>query len=112
MCPPPSNADKDVEGSVMSKYPCVKDEDGVPRINGVAVDPLQGFKATELQMWPLFGTKFVTARPHMRAFHFQWLSFFVAFLVWFSFAPLLPVVRDDLNIAKKGIWFSNVCNVA
>ena len=25
-----------------------------------------------ITQWPLFGTKFITGRPHMRAFHFQW----------------------------------------
>ena len=87
------------------KYPCVTGADGVPRISGVAVDPAQGFKATELQLCTL-------KRPHMRAFHFQWLSFFVAFVVWFAYAPLLVVIREDLRIAKRGIWLSNICNVA
>ena len=83
------------------KYPCVTGADGVPRISGVAVDPAQGFKATELQLCTL-------KRPHMRAFHFQWLSFFVAFVVWFAYAPLLVVIREDLRIAKRGIWLSNI----
>ena len=87
------------------KYPCVTGADGVPRISGVAVDPAQGFKATELQLCTL-------KRPHMRAFHFQWLSFFMAFMVWFAYAPLLVVIRQDLDIPKKGIWMSNVFNVA
>ena len=93
-------------------YPVLVGADGVPRIGACAVDPLQNFKATELQMWPLFGTKLSFGRPHMRAFHFQWLSFFCAFMVWFAYAPLLVVIREDLNIAKKGIWMSNVFNVA
>ena len=93
-------------------YPVVIGEDGVPRIGACAVDPLQSFKSTELQLWPIFGNKLSFARPHMRAFHFQWLSFFMAFMVWFAYAPLLVVIRQDLNIAKKGIWMSNVFNVA
>jgi len=93
-------------------YPVVIGEDGVPRIGPCAVDPLQNFKATEIQLWPIFGNKLSFARPHMRAFHFQWLSFFSAFMVWFAYAPLLVVIREDLNIAQKGIWMSNVFNVA
>ena len=93
-------------------YPVVIGEDGVPRIGACAVDPLQSFKSTELQMWPIFGNKLSFARPHMRAFHFQWLSFFMAFMVWFAYAPLLVVIRQDLDIPKKGIWMSNVFNVA
>ena len=54
MCQPPAKppvaAADEAAGYPASKYPCVVDKDGVPRINGVAVDPLQGFKATELQM--------------------------------------------------------------
>ena len=64
------------------KYPYVVDEAGIARVGYVAVDPAQHNKATELQLWPLFGTKLTFARPHMRAFHFQWLSFFVAFMAW------------------------------
>ena len=93
-------------------YPVVVGEDGVPRIGPCAVDPLQSFKSTELQLWPIFGNKLSFARPHMRAFHFQWLSFFMAFMVWFAYAPLLVVIRQDLDIPKKGIWMSNVFNVA
>ena len=66
------------------KYPYVLDEAGVARVGYVAVDPAQHNKATELQLWPLFGSKLTFARPHMRAFHFQWLSFFVAFMAWFA----------------------------
>ena len=35
----------------------------------------------------------------MRAFHFQWLSFFVAFMAWFAYAPLLVIIRQDLDIS-------------
>ena len=94
------------------KYPYVLDEAGVARVGYVAVDPAQHNKATELQLWPLFGTKLTFARPHMRAFHFQWLSFFVAFMAWFAYAPLLVIIRQDLDISTRGIWLSNVCNVA
>ena len=94
------------------KYPYAVDDDGVARVGYVAVDPAQHNKATELQLWPLFGTKLTFARPHMRAFHFQWLSFFVAFMAWFAYAPLLVIIRQDLDISTRGIWLSNVCNVA
>ena len=82
-------------------YPVVIGEDGVPRIGPCAVDPLQNFKATEIQLWPIFGNKLSFARPHMRAFHFQWLSFFVAFMAWFAYAPLLVIIRQDLDISTR-----------
>ena len=37
------------------KYPYAVDENGVARVGYVAVDPAQHNKATELQLWPLFG---------------------------------------------------------
>ena len=39
-------------------------------IGNMPVDPKQGFKAKEIQLLSF-------ARPHMRAFHFAWASFFV-----------------------------------
>ena len=38
------------------KYPYAVDDDGVARVGCVAVDPGQHNKATELQLWPLFGS--------------------------------------------------------
>ncbi len=43
------------------KYPYAVDEAGVARVGYVAVDPAQHNKATELQLWPLFGTKLTFA---------------------------------------------------
>lgn len=38
---------------------------------------------------------FSLARPHMRAFHFAWLSFFLAFFGWFALSPLQAEIRDS-----------------
>ncbi|KAH8065627.1 hypothetical protein JL721_8181 [Aureococcus anophagefferens] len=46
----------------------------------------------------------------MRAFHFQWLSFFVAFVVWFAYAASAAIRWDPRTL--PGIWLSNICNVA
>ena len=106
---PPSSADKDVEEQPHydngEKFPATLDADGTVRVSGLVVDPDQNYKATEIKL-------FSFARPHMRAFHFQWLSFFVAFMAWFAYAPLLVIIRQDLDISTRGIWLSNVCNVA
>lgn len=34
-------------------------------------------------------------RPHMRAFHYAWLSFFLAFFGWFALAPLQNRIQKD-----------------
>eukprot|EP00581_Thalassiosira_minuscula_P016633 CAMPEP_0183725158 /NCGR_PEP_ID=MMETSP0737-20130205/19659_1 /TAXON_ID=385413 /ORGANISM="Thalassiosira miniscula, Strain CCMP1093" /LENGTH=493 /DNA_ID=CAMNT_0025956005 /DNA_START=89 /DNA_END=1570 /DNA_ORIENTATION=- len=68
-------------------------------------DPVQDDKATELRLCTF-------ARPHMRAFHFAWWSFFIAFFIWFAIAPLLPLIKDDLNLTSQDIWTTNICAVA
>lgn len=41
----------------------------------IKVDPSQDYKASEIKLCSF-------ARPHMRAFHFSWWSYHVAFLMW------------------------------
>ena len=53
-----------------------------------------------------------TARPHMRAFHYAWLTFFFAFLAWFSVTPLLSEIKTSLKLSKEEIWTSSICSVA
>ncbi|CAN0319776.1 unnamed protein product, partial [Hapterophycus canaliculatus] len=48
----------------------------------VPVDPKQQDKATKFKLHSF-------RRPHMRAFHFAWFGFFMAFVSWFAFAPLM-----------------------
>jgi predicted MFS family arabinose efflux permease len=69
------------------------------------VDPDQGFKASQLKICSF-------KRPHMRAFHYSWWSFFIAFFIWFSIAPLLPEVRDTLDLSKGDIWITNIVAVS
>lgn len=69
------------------------------------VDQNQGDKSVEI---PLF----LFQRPHMRAFHFAWMSFFTAFFAWFAIAPLLPEIRDTLDLSHGEIWLSNVFSSA
>lgn len=55
---------------------------------------------------------FSTARPHMRAFHYAWLTFFFAFLAWFAATPLLSEIKVSLGLTKEEIWASSICSVA
>lgn len=70
----------------------------------VDVDPDQDDKATEIKL-----TSF--ARPHMRAFHYSWSGFFIAFFIWFAIAPLLSEIRDDLGLTKGEVWTSSIVGV-
>lgn len=49
-------------------------------------------KAKSIKLWSV-------RRPHMRAFHFAWLSFFLAFFGWFALAPLQSNVSNNRNTA-------------
>ena len=71
----------------------------------VLVDPEQDDRAVEIALYSV-------ARPHMRGFHFAWLSFFVAFFAWFSITPLLSEVAAALSLSRKEIWTSSVFAVA
>lgn len=51
------------------------------------------------------------SRPHMRAFHFAWFAFFIAFFIWFSIAPLMSEVKITLKLTKQEIWTSNIIGV-
>ncbi|GAA0550087.1 NNP family nitrate/nitrite transporter-like MFS transporter [Chitinophaga japonensis] len=39
----------------------------------------------------------------MRTFHVTWLMFFVCFFGWFGLAPLMPTIREDLDLSKSQI---------
>lgn len=36
--------------------------------------------------------------PQMRAFHLSWFAFFLCFFAWFGIAPLMPMVRAELEL--------------
>jgi MFS transporter, NNP family, nitrate/nitrite transporter len=41
--------------------------------------------------------------PQMRAFHLSWFAFFLCFFGWFGIAPLMAVVREELDLTKSQI---------
>eukprot|EP00752_Nemacystus_decipiens_P012572 g11133.t1 len=71
----------------------------------VPVDPKQQDKATTLKLYSF-------RRPHMRAFHFAWFGFFMAFVSWFAFAPLMKEIKKDLGMTKNEVYEANISSVA
>lgn len=50
--------------------------------------------------------------PHMRVFHLTWFTFFLCFFGWFGIAPLMPIVRKDLNLSQAEIGNIIIASVA
>ncbi len=50
--------------------------------------------------------------PQMRAFHLSWLAAFMAFFGWFGVAPLMAVVRDDLELTQTQVGNTIIASVA
>jgi MFS transporter, NNP family, nitrate/nitrite transporter len=49
---------------------------------------------------------------NMRTFHLSWLAFFLCFFGWFGIAPLMAVVREELNLTKDQIGNIIIASVA
>jgi NNP family nitrate/nitrite transporter-like MFS transporter len=69
----------------------------------VPVDHAVGDRATLIKMCSL-------KRPHMRGLHCAWISFFLAFMIWFAPAPLLVEIQKTLGLTKSEIWTSSITN--
>ncbi len=48
----------------------------------------------------------------MRAFHMTWMAFFLCFFAWFGIAPLMSIVRDEMQLTKDQIGWCIIGSVS
>ncbi|MFT6926094.1 MAG: NNP family nitrate/nitrite transporter-like MFS transporter [Psychromonas sp.] len=48
----------------------------------------------------------------MKILHLSWMAFFITFVVWFNFAPLLLAVKESLGLSTEEIKTLLILNVA
>ena len=48
----------------------------------------------------------------MKVLHLSWMAFFITFMVWFNFAPLLQSVKETLGLTSEQIKTLLILNVA
>ncbi|ALR18070.1 MULTISPECIES: NarK family nitrate/nitrite MFS transporter [Vibrio] len=48
----------------------------------------------------------------MKILHLSWMAFFITFVVWFNFAPLLQMVKESLGLSSQEIKTLLILNVA
>ncbi len=68
----------------------------------VPVDSEHKSKVLKLWYW---------GQPHHFAFQVSWISFFIAFFATFSVPPLIPVIRECLDLTKSDVSGAAIASV-
>jgi len=58
------------------------------------------------------GINILSFTGKMKVLHLSWMAFFITFMVWFNFAPLLSVIGDSLGLTKSELKTLMLLNVA
>jgi len=48
----------------------------------------------------------------IKILHMSWLAFFISFMVWFNFAPLMASIRDTFGLSNQEVKLLLILNVA
>ena len=60
----------------------------------------------------LWGNFFNVRMVQIRTFHMTWFAFFAAFFAWFGIAPLMIIVREELQLTKEQVGWTIIASVA
>jgi len=60
----------------------------------------------------LWGNFFNVKMVQIRTFHMTWFAFFSCFFAWFGIAPLMIIVREELDLTKSQVGWSIIASVA
>ena len=60
----------------------------------------------------LWGNFFNVRMVQIRTFHMTWFAFFSCFFAWFGIAPLMIIVREELQLTKSQVGWSIIASVA
>lgn len=59
----------------------------------------------------LWGDFFKVNMVQIRTFHMTWFAFFSAFFAWFGIAPMMVVIREEMNLTKSQVGWTIIASV-
>ncbi len=61
-------------------------------------------RQSDFRLWSFHGP--------IKILHLSWLAFFISFVVWFNFAPLLAAIRETFQLTDQQVKLLLILNVA
>ena len=56
--------------------------------------------------------KLLSFSGKIRTLHFTWVAFFISFMLWFSHAPLMGIIREAMHLSDQEVKLLLILNVA